>query len=60
MKDITINKCLLLLLDVAAFFEASVLKEVRMLCVISTITVRCKVPKKADYASGFSLLILLL
>ena len=35
---------------VAAFFEASVLKEVRILCVISTITIP-KFQNKADYAS---------
>ena len=35
---------------VAAFFEASVLKEVRILCVISTITIP-KFQKKADYIS---------
>ena len=38
---------------VAAFFEASVLKEVRILCVISTITIP-KSQNKADYASLFS------
>ena len=46
LKDIIFHKSLSLLwcflnCDVVDFFEASVLKEVRMLCVISTITVRC-------------------
>ena len=46
-EGITFHKSLLLLKDflnrhvAVAFFDASVLKEVRILCVISTITLRC-------------------
>ena len=57
LKDITFHEKSTWLWDfferhVAAFFEASVLKEVRILCVISTITIP-KFQNKADHASYF-------
>ena len=58
LENITFHKILLLLWEffnrpVVGFFEASVLKEIRTLCVFSKITVRLLIPKfqnKVDYA----------
>ena len=55
MEDIAFHESLSILLDffkrhVASFFKANVLKEVRILCVISEVTIP-KLQNKADYAS---------